>query len=71
MPNIAPRPLALQLAHNPPFPPTLPEPLRLRLVAYGIRSLAEWRALSRQQKSAFIGIVPSHVRLLNELSKAT
>jgi hypothetical protein len=47
----------------------LPDPIIRRLAAEGITSLAEWRQLSRQQRHSIFGIVPMHVRILDQLAR--
>lgn len=46
----------------------LPAHLVERLAGHGIRTCADWRALSRKRRASLFGIVPSVVRTLNEIT---
>lgn len=46
----------------------LPVQLIERLAGHGIRTCADWRALSRKQRASLFGIVPAVVRTLNEIT---
>jgi len=66
MRNIAPRPLPPQLAHNPPIPAALPEPLRQRLEREGVTTCEAWRALSRKERRSIWGITAAMADLVDQ-----
>jgi hypothetical protein len=46
----------------------LPETLRLRLAAYSIHSISDWRKLGRSQRGRLFGIVSRHINQLDAIA---